>query len=1383
MITNLLPALAPVLPYLIVGAIFLVLCVLAALIVLLSKAKKVPATPLAQEEPQEFETESTKTSSSVEFVRGALALETRSSFATAMRFLRATASRRNYRYQTPWCLLVGQSGSAKTTLLANPNFRGTIYSREVDFGHGVPLGWRFFHHGIVLDVCGDFFLRADGETSDERAWRSLLELLRQHRSRRPIDGVILTIPCTDLLGSGAQDSIALGRKGQHIRQKLEEAQKWLEMSFPIYVLVTKCDHILGFANFCQELPTSHLRDAFGWSNPSNLTAAFTASWIDDAFESVSQQLWQLQSEIFASRHEVGDPEGFFLFPGEFQKLQTPLRIYLDQIFKESSYYQSFRLRGIYFCGDPSTEPFVESARLLTESADQQIASGGPAARETSEAPPQLSERSPAFVEDLIEKKIFPESGLAAPLTSSIRFRSRAIRTALIASLVLLAIFAIGTSIDGYKLAELNSVLLPLLQTTERHFTQHSPMEKTEAIRDQTVDVINTIAKDKGLRSAFMPDSWDNSLNDRIDAILLNLYKEQVLKGFQVLLHDKAVAITELPAAEVSKILDAATDPAEWTQSSAGSSLEQSPEFAALRDFIQQLKDFKEAADRYNYIGLPQKGEIADLIAVLKYLYPGSEQGIEDSDALRQIVQQTKAYPFLFMIRDPASEKFKRLVDNLFTAQIDNSVFRADLEYLGTALEALNGSRQASYEELKDLLDSIARMDRDLHNQSISWVVSESPIGLPLFQRDVRDLIQLSVFDANLAAYAQEAAEQKRSKLREEMMSSDSERPTGPVLEWKGSTPELAADVRALRVALENALQLPFMAAITSGTRLESQIPSGESIFWNKSSLEDALGMYDSYRRYLQESLTSTPAKLRATMQRITLARLEAAMSDQIVQAKELRLSQPTLDSATDPDQLPEAKSFQQAVGSLLQALQAFGNLRFVNSHAALQLLTTSQARGMLAQLDRKLVNAAPYAVRGGNFNWWNGKTPVNLAAFDVDSPEDLTAHLAFDQGRIRTLASQAEIVINFLNSVEASGRSAAEAQSILKWQQINEQFKKLDAKTPGNSVAALEDFVRTDMVKAVPDVDCQGAPPANVGGANADYFLQIRNRLSREILDRCRVLADALVSRNYTEIANLFNQSLSGRFPFVSTDSSPNGEEADPDAIPGFYKAFDQYQKLLREALAQPSRFGNGAAALSFLTQMDRVRAIFAPLLMSADQPFVPVFDFVPSFRVNRSREVEGNQVIDWGLQVGAQSFAYGAAPSTGRWKYGDSVQLTLRWAKDSPDLPVSVPGQSDMTVVDHTATYTFRDPWSLVSMLVRHKAPAADLDRLLDSQPNTLVFHVRTAPDGTSPAGANGRAVDAKVFIRLALMLPEKKESLAIPTFPVRAPELQGKTNDANGQ
>ena len=60
------------------------------------------------------------------------------------------------------------------------------------------LDWWFTDEAVILDTAGRLTFQ-DDEQTDEEEWNEFLGLLRRYRPRCPINGVIVTIPCTSLL--------------------------------------------------------------------------------------------------------------------------------------------------------------------------------------------------------------------------------------------------------------------------------------------------------------------------------------------------------------------------------------------------------------------------------------------------------------------------------------------------------------------------------------------------------------------------------------------------------------------------------------------------------------------------------------------------------------------------------------------------------------------------------------------------------------------------------------------------------------------------------------------------------------------------------------------------------------------------------------------------------------------------------------------------------------------------------------------------------------------------------------------------------------------------------------------------------------------------------
>src|SRR5688572_14000279 len=211
---------------------------------------------------------------SVEFLQYASDVELRTSFRRALRILKSYVTGRDFRYRAPWYLLAGESKSGKTALLESNGLNESV--QELIDKSGRRLNWYFFDDGVVMDVAGDYMLRNDG-TANHRGWNTILRLLQKHRPQRPLDGLVLTIPCTDLIGApelGHQRRFELEQKATSLYKKLWQAQKILGMRLPIYILVTKCDEITGFSSLCRQLPEKLHRQMFGWSNPSTLETAY-----------------------------------------------------------------------------------------------------------------------------------------------------------------------------------------------------------------------------------------------------------------------------------------------------------------------------------------------------------------------------------------------------------------------------------------------------------------------------------------------------------------------------------------------------------------------------------------------------------------------------------------------------------------------------------------------------------------------------------------------------------------------------------------------------------------------------------------------------------------------------------------------------------------------------------------------------------------------------------------------------------------------------------------------------------------------------------------------------------------------------------------------------
>ncbi len=94
---------------------------------------------------------------------------------------------------------------------------------------------------------------------DAAEWAGFLDLLKRHRGRRALNGVIVALSI-DALSEGDE---AIRAHGREIRRRLAELNERLEIRLPVYLMLTKADLIRGFEPFFGGLSTVRARAGLG----------------------------------------------------------------------------------------------------------------------------------------------------------------------------------------------------------------------------------------------------------------------------------------------------------------------------------------------------------------------------------------------------------------------------------------------------------------------------------------------------------------------------------------------------------------------------------------------------------------------------------------------------------------------------------------------------------------------------------------------------------------------------------------------------------------------------------------------------------------------------------------------------------------------------------------------------------------------------------------------------------------------------------------------------------------------------------------------------------------------------------------------------------------
>ena len=244
------------------------------------------------------------------------------------------------RMSMPWFMLVGADGSGKKTILANTGLPlpwGPPL--EVDSQRKDAGKWWLFDQAVVLEApaaapgatVGAQTLPPGQTVADTSVgWNTLLHMLRRERPDSPLNGIIVTISCADLMNARVNPD-RMEEQADRIRNFLERTRGFLGVRLPLHVLVTKCDSLVGFRSFADALPESRRNDIFGWANPNPIESRFEPTWIDKGFTHLQQELEVLRDEVLAAPEHVRDSVGVFVFDSEFSDMQESLKAFVARL--------------------------------------------------------------------------------------------------------------------------------------------------------------------------------------------------------------------------------------------------------------------------------------------------------------------------------------------------------------------------------------------------------------------------------------------------------------------------------------------------------------------------------------------------------------------------------------------------------------------------------------------------------------------------------------------------------------------------------------------------------------------------------------------------------------------------------------------------------------------------------------------------------------------------------------------------------------------------------------------------------------------------------------------------------------------------------------------
>lgn len=310
----------------------------------------------------------------------------------------------SYLFELPWYVVIGPPGAGKTTVLRNSGLEFPLAERlGVDPVAGVGgtrnCDWWFTDEAVFIDTASRYTTQDTDAEVDRAAWHGFLDLLTIYRRRRPINGVLVAISLSDLL---LCDDDRRRRLVGSIRSRIQELLNKCGMRIPVYVLVTKCDLVSGFAEYFDNLDQEGRAQVWGKTFPVDATGDRISDVVTLEIQELAERLETKLAVRMQEERNLGRRAIIYAFPKEFWSIRTAITSFVSEVFRMSRFEVRPMLRGIYFTsgtqeGTPIDRVGSAVSRSVCLHSARPLRSAGP---------PKAF-----FIKRLLTDVIFAEQGL------------------------------------------------------------------------------------------------------------------------------------------------------------------------------------------------------------------------------------------------------------------------------------------------------------------------------------------------------------------------------------------------------------------------------------------------------------------------------------------------------------------------------------------------------------------------------------------------------------------------------------------------------------------------------------------------------------------------------------------------------------------------------------------------------------------------------------------------------------------------------------------------------------------------------------------------------------------------------------------------------------
>ncbi len=1200
------------------------------------------------------------------------------------------------RYQSPWLLMLGDEG------------QGAQLCRDWQLQPSEHPGWfgRWWADadGAVLVVPQALFLPPQGMRLHSGAWWRLLGLLVRLRARRPLDGILWTVPAPTLF-----DEAAAAALGQAARKRFIDIQQRLGLSLPVYVLVTGLEDLPGGQALIGALPSKGRERSLGWSSPHPGQSLWQSAQAGQALDSICQALSLAIVEL-GTLHGQLDSELYGL-PEHLAQARFNLQAVLDPVFHGNAQGEAPNFRGLYFTASQALEPGLEPLSHV-EPAQQRV-----------------------FARTLWQQRVVAERGLAMVIPRLLRLRQRWQRGVAVGAVVLGVVWAVAmlwTWREARLDAEELSRLTRDLQKDYVAYTDDSHLQEQARENADSLWYLLENAPRWHYSSVFLPASWFSDRDEQLDLALKTAANRYWLEPLYHMMNRDLQALLAISASGRRNSDDVeGDDPARWaTYVRARDLINRAVQLQEHNHLLTEaLANSKTPLDELVQLSnsaLGQNFNVTTLRLAPLYnrvLLDGEHETLKPLDlaAQRPVVSQH------------LQDLMQAWLDQYFLA--DNFVRPAG--YLKLHLARLQAGNEGTLSDLEDIDALIDTLQNRVDATNAAWshgAPGELVSGYQALLAKVHDNVMLG---ATVSDTLDSQATSLQQRFRDQWIARDG---SGDKLLMQQGNSQLAlqGSVNALNTAIDTLFKRDFVAmALRANDATAFEIDSIDT-----DGLNSALSYFTSYKAYADQQLPQIPANYRTPL-------LKAAQSA-AAQAMLASLQAPSGAVASlDND------GFNLSTDQAMLLYNAFSDVQHPELATLLRNHLNDRALADIGAALRE-IDAQPLFRGRVDVASWDGSKNLGLRLFRATDVQSLKQDLGQQFSTITDIAERRAPAVAWLK-LQTQGLSAADADQVRRLAELQDESRKYKEQNPASSPALVEQLVARDFNDMDTGSCLQILTSANMPRGFGELS-RLAQGLQQQALNRCRQLQVQRASTAWAALADYFNRYLAGRFPFAP---GTQASDADPARVQHLLALIDANLADAQAGLTMADPLSRSSAQ-DFLARLQQLRPWLGALLLR-DKSGLTGVDLDVRWRTDRDQERGADQVIAWGLNSGNQQVIYPAADQPAlRWNVGDPLRLTLRWAKNSSQRPVSDPSQPSLAVNDLQAGWEYEGPWALLRLMRSHDAAQRQPNLDFTDFPLSLQLPVH------NPASTDNLA---RLYVRLSLMSQGTKLPLSIQPLPWRAP------------